>query len=94
MAPRAPKRQAKADPLKVYKEKRDFSRTPEPSAALGVGEGREFVVQKHDARRLHFDLRLELGGTLKSWAITRGLASPGPLLRQLWRGPALAATER
>jgi bifunctional non-homologous end joining protein LigD len=61
-----------ADPLKDYKEKRDFARTAEPEPKRGRGKGRQFVVQKHDARRLHYDLRLELGGTLKSWAVTRG----------------------
>jgi bifunctional non-homologous end joining protein LigD len=61
-----------ADPLKDYKKKRDFARTAEPEPKRGGGNGWRFVVQKHDARRLHYDLRLELGGTLKSWAVTRG----------------------
>jgi len=60
------------DPLKDYRKKRDFSRTAEPEPKRGRGEGWQFVVQKHDARRVHYDLRLELGGTLKSWAVTRG----------------------
>src|SRR5215470_12088982 len=60
------------DPLKEYREKRDFERTTEPKPKLGREAGSQFVVQKHDARRLHYDLRLELGGTLKSWAVTRG----------------------
>ncbi len=58
-----------------YQRKRDFRRSPEPSAerrsGLAKGELR-FVVQKHDARNLHFDLRLEQGGVLKSWAVPRG----------------------
>src|SRR5215475_2001337 len=58
--------------LTEYARKRDFSRTSEPKAAVGAGEGWQFVVQKHDARRTHYDLRLELDGTLKSWAVTRG----------------------
>jgi len=58
--------------LKTYQRKRDFSRTAEPPAAPGDKTGNRFVVQKHDARRLHFDLRLELGGVLKSWAVTKG----------------------
>src|SRR5262249_11722095 len=67
-----PGAKAPKDPLKDYRRKRDFARTPEPQPQESDGEGWQFVVQKHDARRLHFDLRLELGGTLKSWAITRG----------------------
>jgi bifunctional non-homologous end joining protein LigD len=65
-------------PLTDYAGKRDFARTPEPrpeggeGAAGSAGAAREFVVQKHAARRLHYDLRLELDGTLKSWAVTRG----------------------
>ncbi|HEY3393041.1 MAG TPA: DNA ligase D [Lacipirellulaceae bacterium] len=59
--------------LKEYKRKRDFRKTPEP---LGDGArnapGRQFVIQKHAARRLHYDFRLELNGTLKSWAVPKG----------------------
>lgn len=58
--------------LKTYLTKRDFSKTLEPEAELGKTAGGQFVVQKHDARRLHFDLRLELKGVLKSWAVTKG----------------------
>jgi bifunctional non-homologous end joining protein LigD len=68
--------------LEAYVAKRDFARTPEP-APPGTAQrkakrkakaaaGLAFVVQRHAARRLHFDLRLELDGTLKSWAVTRG----------------------
>jgi bifunctional non-homologous end joining protein LigD len=66
--------------LKKYREMRDFSKTAEPSG-LSRGSGgakaakstrRRFVVQKHDATRLHYDFRLELDGTFKSWAVTRG----------------------
>jgi bifunctional non-homologous end joining protein LigD len=62
--------------IKEYKDKRDFARTPEPEGA-GRGSGsteaaRRFVVQKHAARRTHFDLRLEIGGTLVSWAVPKG----------------------
>lgn len=58
--------------LKPYREKRDFTKTQEPAPQLGKKSGAQFVVQKHDARRLHFDLRLELNGVLKSWAVTKG----------------------
>jgi bifunctional non-homologous end joining protein LigD len=58
--------------LKPYREKRDFTKTEEPGPKLGQKAGSQFVVQKHDARRLHFDLRLELNGVLKSWAVTKG----------------------
>ena len=59
--------------LKAYAGKRDFARSPEPVASSGHnGDGREFVVQKHAARRLHYDLRLEMDGVLKSWAVTKG----------------------
>lgn len=58
--------------LKDYVRKRDFGRTPEPGASTGGRGGWAFVVQKHAARRLHYDLRLELDGVLKSWAVTKG----------------------
>src|SRR4051812_2805830 len=63
---------AVGDPLEVYRQKRDFSRTREPKPAVAQNVGWQFVVQKHDARRLHYDFRLELDGVLKSWAVTRG----------------------
>ncbi len=60
--------------LSTYRAKRDFSKTPEPSGRQGVARSKElrFVIQKHAARRLHYDLRLELDGVFKSWAVTRG----------------------
>jgi hypothetical protein len=60
------------DPLKEYRRRRDFTRTAEPKPEPGKSEGHRFVVQKHAARRLNYDLRLEHVGTLKSWAVTRG----------------------
>ncbi|QDZ11597.1 DNA ligase D [Devosia ginsengisoli] len=61
--------------LRDYKAKRDFTKTQEPSGAGKAktnGKARRFVVQKHDARQLHYDFRIELDGVLKSWAVTKG----------------------
>jgi bifunctional non-homologous end joining protein LigD len=60
------------DPLALYNAKRDFAKTAEPAGTLAPGNGNSFMVQKHDATRLHWDFRLELDGVLKSWAVTRG----------------------
>ena len=58
--------------LRTYREKRDFSKTSEPpGSGIGRGENR-FVVHKHSATSDHYDLRLEVGGVLKSWAVPRG----------------------
>jgi len=64
----------KAKGLARYRAKRDFSRTAEPSGRLKVSDSTRlrFVVQRHAARRLHYDLRLQLGGVFKSWAVTKG----------------------
>jgi bifunctional non-homologous end joining protein LigD len=60
--------------LKAYARKRDFQKTPEPGARhSGRSKGHRFVIQKHDASRLHYDFRLELGRTLKSWAVPKGI---------------------
>lgn len=62
------------DKLGTYKSKRDFKKTQEPSGQIPIkrSERLRFVIQKHDATLLHYDLRLELDGVLKSWAVTRG----------------------
>ena len=60
------------DPLERYNAKRDFAKTAEPAGSLEPGHGNSFIVQKHDATRLHWDFRLEVDGVLKSWAVTRG----------------------
>ncbi|OPY49197.1 MAG: ATP-dependent DNA ligase [Methanosaeta sp. PtaU1.Bin060] len=62
----------KKDPLKIYQEKRNFDLTSEPMGGE-VGSGNcIFVVQKHAARSLHYDLRLEVDGVLRSWAVPKG----------------------
>ncbi|MBR2690996.1 MAG: DNA ligase D [Aquamicrobium sp.] len=63
-----------ADKLSTYKAKRNFEATQEPSGSVDVKASNRlrFVIQKHDASRLHYDFRLELGGVFKSWAVTKG----------------------
>jgi bifunctional non-homologous end joining protein LigD len=77
--PRSRPKQARAagsgEPLERYQAKRDFGRTPEPAGAppLAASEGQlRFVVQRHRARRLHYDLRFEINGVLASWAVPNG----------------------
>jgi bifunctional non-homologous end joining protein LigD len=67
---------SRKDPLASYNAKRDFAKTAEPAGkrASSAG-GNRFIVQKHDATRLHWDLRLETEGVLKSWAVTKGPSS-------------------
>ncbi len=63
----------RANPLAGYNAKRDFARTTEPAGKHGrTPSGNSFMVQKHDATRLHWDFRLEVDGVLKSWAVTKG----------------------
>jgi bifunctional non-homologous end joining protein LigD len=62
----------RSDRLERYRAKRDFTRTSEPKPSTQVETGSRFVIQKHAARRLHYDLRLELDGVLLSWAVPQG----------------------
>ena len=74
-----------AKPLAEYARKRDFDATPEPSGQRRRGKrahALQFCIQKHDASHLHYDFRLELDGTLKSWAIPKG-PSLDPKVRRL-----------
>ncbi|MFN6934229.1 MAG: DNA ligase D [Tsuneonella sp.] len=74
---------ARRDPLSEYNAKRDFGKTPEPAGkANPSGGGNLFIVQKHDATRLHWDFRIEVDGVLKSWAVTKG-PSPDPDIKRL-----------
>ena len=69
--------------LATYNAKRDFKKTAEPDGQLASSAGgNQFIVQKHDATRLHWDLRLEADGVLKSWAVTKG-PSPDPDIKRL-----------
>jgi len=88
----APKRQAKKltasrkhktpEALELYARKRSFNKTPEPGADIVGGQGNGFVIHRHHASRLHYDLRLERDGTLKSWAVPRGMP-PRPGIKRL-----------
>jgi DNA ligase D-like protein (predicted ligase)/DNA ligase D-like protein (predicted 3'-phosphoesterase) len=65
--------QIRSQQLEVYYSKRDFTKTTEPMRGSEAGIGNSYVVQKHDATRLHYDLRLERDGVLVSWAVPKGI---------------------
>ncbi|MEP7145490.1 MAG: non-homologous end-joining DNA ligase, partial [bacterium] len=68
--------------LEKYSKKRDFEKTSEPSAKVIEGKGNQFVIHRHHATRLHYDLRLEKDGVLKSWAVPKGMP-PEPGIKRL-----------
>ena len=68
--------------LETYSKKRDFEKTTEPAAKVIEGSGTSFVIHRHHASHLHYDLRLEQDGVLKSWAVPRGLP-PHPGVKRL-----------
>lgn len=75
-------------PLEEYARKRSFSKTPEPASGAvappTAAKPLMFCVQRHDARRMHYDFRLEVSGTLKSWAVPEG-----PTLKPNGKQPAV-----
>jgi DNA ligase D-like protein (predicted ligase)/DNA ligase D-like protein (predicted polymerase)/DNA ligase D-like protein (predicted 3'-phosphoesterase) len=76
------KKHKSPEQLESYEKKRDFKKTSEPTAEIITGNNNNFVVHRHHASHLHYDLRLEQDGVLKSWAVPRGLP-PRPGVKRL-----------
>lgn len=76
------KKHKSPEQLETYSKKRDFKKTPEPASEIVTGGNNNFVIHRHHASHLHYDLRLEQDGVLKSWAVPRGLP-PRPGIKRL-----------
>jgi DNA ligase D-like protein (predicted ligase)/DNA ligase D-like protein (predicted 3'-phosphoesterase) len=76
------KKHKSPEQLETYNKKRDFEKTPEPKAKVIDASGNNFVVHRHHASHLHYDLRLEQNGVLRSWAVPRGMP-PYPGIKRL-----------
>src|SRR5208337_946431 len=76
-----PRKHTTPEALSEYAKRRSFGKTPEPPPAVTAGEGDAFVLHRHHATRLHYDLRLEKAGVLKSWAVPKGLPPRPGIMR-------------